>query len=477
MSSNHSQSQTQSNKQGYYLSTQHMQFMQLLHLSGQALDEYLQNQLEENPLLEIADKNPEDNENPDSEIFAEEFYDEAYKEDYKYEEKASFNSKTEDQYIAPVIQLDTFYDKLKTQIIWMPISEELKKLAYYLVDALDEDGFLKRDNDSISYDYSFSTGDYVDATEVAKAVKILQQCEPPGIAARDLRECLLLQLSAKKMKSSGLLIAQKILTDHYTKLSSQNFQAIQESLAITGEQLTEALQILQTLSPKPNVENDKYEIFRNQITPSIEVAFDGHDFSVNIVNSKFGNLAVSQTIEEFTKRDFANSKIDKLEKKYWIKMASDAQCLVEAIRQREKTMMAVISAILKLQLEFFKYGDKRFLQPMILDQVAKLSSCDISTVSRITSNKYVQTAFGCFLLKDLFSSSLHTSEGQVSSHKVKELIEEMIKGENKKKPMTDNQIVNELKMSGISIARRTIVKYRELLGIPSYSLRIQTVNI
>ena len=140
-------------------------------------------------------------------------------------------------------------------------------------------------------------------------------------------------------------------------------------------------------------------------------------------------------------------------------------------------MMAVISAILKLQLEFFKYGDKRFLQPMILDQVAKLSSCDISTVSRITSNKYVQTAFGCFLLKDLFSSSLHTSEGQVSSHKVKELIEEMIKGENKKKPMTDNQIVNELKMSGISIARRTIVKYRELLGIPSYSLRIQTVNI
>jgi RNA polymerase sigma-54 factor len=476
MSSNYSQSQSQSNKQGYYLSMQHMQFMQLLHLSGQALDEYLQNQLEENPMLEIADKNPEDNEITDNETFAEEFFDEAYKDEYKYEEKASYNSKTEDQYIAPVMHHDTFYDKLKTQIIWMPISEDLKKLAYYIVDALDEDGYLKRDDESISYDYSFSTGNYVDKEDVAKAIKILQQCEPIGIGARDLRECLLIQLSAKKGNSLGLRNAKKILEEYYTKLSGQNLQAIQNSLQITGDQLADALQIIQSLSPTPNVEHDKYETYRNQITPSIEVTFDGHDFSVNIVNSKFGNLAVSQTIEEFTKRDFANAKIDKLEKKYWIKMASDAQCLVEAIKQREKTMMSVISAILKLQLDFFKYGDKRFLQPMILEQVAKLSACDISTVSRITSNKYVQTSFGCFLLKELFSSSLHTEEGQISSHKVKELIEEMVKSENKKNPLTDNQIVHELKSAGISIARRTIVKYRELLGIPSYSLRIQSVN-
>lgn len=474
MNSTISQSQNQSNKQGYYLSMHHMQFMHLLHLSGHALDEYLQNQLEENPLLELAEKNDDaEAENIEKNEYDEEFFDDAYKEDYKAEEKNYGSSRggDEDVYQAPVIQFETFYEKLKAQVELMNISENQKKITCYIVDALDEDGYLKRGNKDISYDYSFSNGTFISEEEVEAAVKILQQCEPAGIGARNLQECLLIQLNAKKNKSSIVEIAKTILKDYYDKLVNRNLQPILNTLNITSEKLTEALQLIQTLDPKPNADTDKYELFKNQISPSFEVVYDGHEFSVSIVNSKYGNLTVSQTIEEFNKRDFGSAKNEKSEKKYWIKMASDAQCLVEAIKQREKTMMAVISSILKLQTDFFKFGDKRFLQPMILEQVAGLSGCDISTVSRITSNKYVQTSFGCFLLKDLFSSSLHGEEGNVSSHKVKELIEEIIKNENKKNPFTDNQIVDLLKGMGISIARRTIVKYRDMLGIPTYSLR------
>lgn len=153
-------------------------------------------------------------------------------------------------------------------------------------------------------------------------------------------------------------------------------------------------------------------------------------------------------------------------------MATEAHCLIEAIKQREKTMMAVMRSIIKLQSDFFKFGEKRLLKPMILEQVANMAKCDISTVSRITSNKYVQTGYGCFLLKNLFSSSLQAAnDEQVSSHKVKELIEDIIKQENKQNPLTDNQIVESLKGMDISIARRTVVKYRDMIGIPSYSMR------
>ena len=474
MNSTFSQSQNQSKKQGYYLSMHHMQFMHLLHLSGHALDEYLQNQLEENPLLEMAEK-PEEADSDTSEKieYDEEFFDDAYKEDYKFQEKnyGSSSGGDEDVYQAPVVQFETFYEKLKAQIELMKITEDQKKLACYIVDALDEDGYLKRENKDISYDYSFSSGAFINEEEVDAAIKILQQCEPVGIGSRNLQECLLIQVNRRTEKSPVVNIAKAILQDHYDKLVNRNLQSIITALGITSENLTEALHLIQTLNPKPNADTDKYELFKNQISPAFEVVYDGHEFSVSIVNSKFGNLSVSKTIEDFNKREFGNAKNEKSEKKYWMKMAGDAQSLVEAIKQREKTMMSVISSILKLQPDFFKYGDKRFLQPMILEQVANISGCDISTVSRITSNKYVQTSYGCFLLKDLFSSSLQGEEGQVSSHKVKELIEEIIKNENKKSPLTDNQIVDLLKGMGISIARRTIVKYRDMLGIPTYSLR------
>jgi len=470
------QSQSQNQKQGYYLSIQHMQFMHLLHLSGYALDEYLQNQLEENPLLELSEKENDELEGADEtdpilekeNLYDEEFFQEEYTSDV--ERNYSSTQSEENVYEAPVLQLETFTEQLKNQIDLMNITEDQKNFSKYIIDELDDDGYLRRTNVDISNDYSFRHGKIVDEKEVEKIIDIVQQCEPAGIAARNLQECLLLQLKNRKT-SSSVETAKIIIAHHYDKFVSRNFQGIITDLGITSETFNKALEMIQTLSPKPNTSIDKYELFKNQITPAFEIVYDGNEFNISIVNSKYCNLSIIQNAGEVSKHESGTIKTIKSEKKYWTKMVNEAQCLVDAIKQREKTMMSVMSSILKIQLDFFKYGDKKLLKPMILEQVAVLAGCDISTVSRITSNKYVQTSYGCILLKNLFSSSLQAGEEQVSSHKVKELIEEIIKKESKQSPFTDNQIVESLKGMGISIARRTVVKYRDMLGIPSYSLR------
>ena len=277
----------------------------------------------------------------------------------------------------------------------MNLTEEEKKLSNYIVDELEGDGYLKRSNKEIAFDYSFSTGKLIYEGEVEKAVKIVQQCEPAGIGSRNLQECLLNQLQRKKEKTLLSVIATTIVRDHYDKLVSRNFHGIISSMNIAGENFKEALELIHALNPKPNTNSDKNQLLQDQITPSFEVMYDGNEFSISIINSKYGDLAICQDIDEKISTETKSKKNIRQEKKYWIKMSSEAHGLIEAIRQREKTMMAVIKSIVKLQSDFFKKGDKKLLKPMILEHVAILSACDISTVSRITSNKYVQTAHGC----------------------------------------------------------------------------------
>jgi RNA polymerase sigma-54 factor len=453
--------------------------MHLLHLSGYALDEYLQNQLEENPLLEMNAKTSEENQNDtessdsevktdETEIFDEEFFEEEYENEKKY---LSTQNSEEDIYHAPVVDADSFTDEIKHQIKYMNLSDEEKKLANYIVDELEDDGYLKRESKDIAFDYSFSTGKLIYENDVEKSVKNIQQCEPAGIAARNLQECLLIQLERKKVKDIPSITAQKIVKDYYDKLISRNFLSILSSMNITNEIFKDALEIIHALNPKPNTNSDKNQLLQDQITPSFEVFYDGNEFSISIINSKYGDLTICQNIDEKVTQGKKNNKNTRSEKKYWLKMSNEAHGLIEAIRQREKTMMAVMKSIVKLQSDFFRTGDKKSLKPMILEHVAILSACDISTVSRITSNKYVQTSHGCFLLKTLFSSSLKAGNENVSSHKVKELIEEIIKAEDKQNPYTDTQIVDKLKDMGISIARRTVVKYRDMLKIPACTMR------
>lgn len=472
------QSQSQNQKQGYYLSIQHMQFMHLLHLSGYALDEYLQNQLEENPFLELAEKSDDkelsndtdvETEKENSDVFDEEFFEEEYASDY--DRNYSLPQNEEDVYQAPVIQQETFSEQLKSQIDLMKITEDEKTFSKYIIDELEDDGYLRLTNNDIANDYGFRYGKLVEEDEVERILNIVQQCEPAGIAARSLKECLILQLNSKKT-SAVVEVAKLVLGDYYDKFVSHNFQEIISSLSITPENFREILNLILSLNPKPNTSIDKYELFKNHIIPAFEITYDGSEFSIAITNSKFSNLSIVQNVDDFSKPESSSTKGIKSEKKYWTKMVNEAHSLVEAIKQREKTMMNVINAILKMQLDFFKYGDKKLLKPMILEQVAAFAGCDISTVSRITSNKYVQTSYGCFLLKTLFSSSLQSGEEQVSSHKVKQLIEEIVEKESKAQPLTDNQIAETLKEMGISIARRTVVKYRDMLGIPNYSLRM-----
>ncbi len=477
------QTQNQTRNQGYYLSIQHMQFMHLLHLSGYALDEYLQNQLEENPLLEMnsktAEENPGEEENEtaekpeEAEVFEEEFFEEEYESEKKI---LASQKQDEDVYFSPATEEDSFTEEIKKQIEYMNLSEEEKKIANYIVDELEDDGYLKRSSKDIAFDYSFSSGKLIYETDVEQAVKAVQRCEPAGIGARNLQECLLLQLQRRKSmphqpyEGKNINSALRLVQDYFDKLISRNFQSILTGMNISNEDFKDALEYIHHLNPKPNTNLNKNELLKEQITPSFEVFWDGNEFSISIINSKYGDLTICQNADELVNKN-SNDKNGKSEKKYWAKMSNEAHGLIEAIRQREKTMMAVIKSIVKLQAEFFKTGDKKSLKPMILEHVAILSACDISTVSRITSNKYVQTSHGCFLLKNIFSSSLKAGEENVSSHKVKELIEEIIKAEDKQNPLTDTQIVDKLKEMGITIARRTVVKYRDMLKIPACTMR------
>jgi RNA polymerase sigma-54 factor len=471
------QTQHQAQKQGYYLSLQHLQFMHLLHLSGYALDEYLQNQLEENPLLEQAEPEPEDIAEPDSEPetdhqeseFPVEMDD--YFSEYDHFQDRNLVNTTKEAYQAPFAQYESFTELLKAQIDLMNVSHHEKLLATYIIDELEEDGYLKRTNEDIANNFTLAFSMITEPQEVEKAVKLVQQCDPPGIAARNLQECLLIQLRTIEKKNSTTYNAIYILEDFYKAFAGRDFKKIITSLNLSQAEFNAALDLIHSLSPKPNTCQDDYETLSNQITPAIEVTMEENDFNVSIINSRYANIRINPVAEDLNTIILSNKKKGKSEKKYWAKMLNEAHSLVVAIKQREKTMMNVMCSIIRLQKDFFRYGEMKMLRPMTLEQVAELACCDISTVSRITSNKYVQTSHGCFLLKTLFSGSLQSGSDQVSSHTVKEMIVEMISHENKSHPLTDNQIVDTLKEKGIAIARRTVVKYRDILGVPNHMLR------
>src|ERR1051325_11598264 len=272
------QNQHQTRNQGYYLSIQHMQFMHLLHLSGYALDEYLQNQLEENPLLELNEKAPEENTGEvdtgedskkesegDAEVLDDDFFDE---DEFAGEKYYSSQQSDEDVYRAPVTQFDTLTEQLKSQIEFMNITPEQRRLANYIVDELEDDGYLKRASKDIAFDYSFSTGQLIYEEEVEKAIQLVQQCEPAGTGARTLQECLLIQLGKRKEKSIFADTALKMIREHYDKLISRNFQGIINAMGITNEQFKGIMELIQTLNPRPNTSPDKNELIKEQITPS-----------------------------------------------------------------------------------------------------------------------------------------------------------------------------------------------------------------
>jgi RNA polymerase sigma-54 factor len=470
------QRQNQQQKQGYYMSQQHLKLMHIMHLSGYALQEYIANEIELNPALEMETENDQNQEeevpNNDMDDYDPELLwasdDELVEKTYKQQ------SSNEDYYEAPIVQYYSLQENLKDQVHMMDLCPEITDITCYLIDELDDDGYLRRSIYEVADDYGFGKGKLIDESKVEEALKALQKCEPAGVGARDLHECLLLQLKRKKLKDCRIYtLSLQLIEGLYKEFVQRQFMKIKTDLNATSEELEKCITYISKLNPKPVTETNKYELLKEQIIPDFEVSLEDSELYVSLTSSEFVKLRVNTELASGN-LNIKNTNEKKQVLDYFQNLVSDANSLVNALKERETTMISVMRVIAQMQPDFFKSGDVKELKPMILQDIALKTGLDISTISRITSNKHVQTPFGIFSLKNLFMRAI-PSEGADSSPstsiQVQEQIQQIVKDENRSKPYSDTDIVNLLKEKEINIARRTVVKYRELLGIPNSAMR------
>jgi RNA polymerase sigma-54 factor len=467
-------SQIQTQKQQLKILPQQIQMLNIFHLNVLELDQRIQDELDENPLLEMN----EEEESVTVEKFAkestqdfEDWEEHGYDDipDYKLEYENYFNSETIPN--VPIKSFSDYRENLKDQIRYMGLSEKQLNLADYIIDCLNCNGFLTQDLEDMADDLSFKHGVLVEADELEDVVKHIQKLDPVGVGAKNTRECLLLQLYNLSRKGPDVKMAIKLLENHYADLSHRNMEKIMEALSIDESELKIVLRLLASLKLKPVIEEFEGTTVNNNIIPDFILTVDDDgEIEVNLYRSRSSSLYINQSLMETVQ--FQGSGRDKSAAQYLKSKLNSAQWFVNAIKQREGTMMHIMKAIVDLQREYFKTGDVSLLKPMILKNIADKVGVDISTVSRVTSNKYVDTPFGIILLKNLFTEGIINKEGEVISNRViQSAIEGVIEKEDKLNPYTDQQLVSILANKGINVARRTIAKYREQLQIPVAQLR------
>lgn len=467
-------SQIQTQKQQLKILPQQIQMLNIFHLNVLELDQRISDELEENPLLEMN----EEEETVAVEKFAketvqdyEDWEEHGYDDvpDYKLEYENYFN--TENAPNVPIKAFSDYREAMKEQIRYMGLTDRELQLADYIIDCLNCHGFLTQDLEDMADDLSFKQGVIVEADELQSVVYHIQKLDPVGVGARNTRECLLLQLHSMQKKGPDVKMAIKLLENHYADLSHRNMEKIMEALGIDEDELKIVLRLLATLKLKPVLEEIEGAAVNNNIIPDFILTVDDNgDIEVNLYRSRSSSLYINQSLMETVQ--FASAGKDKQATQYLKSKLSSAQWFVNAIKQREGTMMQIMKAIVDMQREYFKTGEVSLLKPMILKNIADKVGVDISTVSRVTSNKYVDTPFGIILLKNLFTEGIINKEGEVISNRViQSAIEGVIENEDKLNPYTDQQLVSILANKGIIVARRTIAKYREQLQIPVAQLR------
>ncbi len=482
-----SQSQVQTQKQGLntFLLQQKLQVLHLMHLPALALEEYLKNQLEENPVLEQT----EEEKKAAEEVFSNEEKEttqeqnklnevaEYFQDDEMFDYKTYVNNTSKDEpvFASTAVYYQSSQEQLKDQLKDLVLEPQAKHLSEYLIDSLAEDGYLRMPISDLVDDMGFAQGRVVSDEAMMEALKIVQRLDPPGIGARTLQECLLLQLHRNKNKDHDHLTAEKIVSTHFSELYHKNFDKIKREMMLDEESLKSAIRVIVHLSPKPVFAATKYLSLAQTIIPEFQVTVDEGRLEVSLTNNPAAAIAINKDYVELISKEKGEKK-KKTEFNYFRKKVDEAKWLIEALQQREHTLMEIMKVIAGMQKEFFLTGERINLQPMILEDIAKCTGYDISTVSRVTCNKYAQTPYGNILLKDLFSTSLNgTDGGIVSTERVKQTIVEIVVHEDKSKPFTDFELVTELNKKGFEIARRTVVKYREGLHLPNARMRKKIV--
>jgi RNA polymerase sigma-54 factor len=469
------------------LSPQQIQLMKLIQLPTQAFEQKLKQELEENPALESGKDNEEDSFDNDLDntefdtsendsITAEDINIDEYLSDdeipnYKTQ---SNNYALEDEKQIPYAAGTSFTQFLKNQINTYKLNETEEIIADFLIGSIDESGYLRRDLEDILDDLAFTQNIYTNIEELEKLLKIIHQLDPAGVGARNLKECLLIQLKRKK-QSNSCLLAIKILEDAFEHFVKKHYDKLQQKLKISEEELKAAISQIEKLNPKPGgsyVNNNK---IAEQIVPDFSIKIEEGELILNLNSRNNPELHISNEYNNLL-HGYKNAKVKTKSQKdavQFIKQKLDsAKWFIDAIKQRQQTLFLTMNAIMNYQKDYFLSGDERKLKPMILKDIAESINMDVSTVSRVANSKYVSTPYGTRLIKDFFSESMKNDQGQdVSTSEIKNILSSIIDSEDKKKPLTDDKLALMLKEKGYPIARRTIAKYREQLDIPVARLR------
>ena len=467
--------QNLSQKQQLKILPQQIQLLNLFHLNTLELEHRIQQEIEENPLLE---ETPSDDDIDLEKLNRESVQDYKDMDEYMYDDIPDYKTEYENYFNSekiperPMPETTCYRDNLKEQFKFLYNDENEVKLAEYLIDSFTESGLLEQDLADMADDLSFKHKSWIEVSELENVLLKIQQLDPPGIGARSIRECLLLQLQRMNSKRPDVKMAIRLLENHFSDLGCRNMDKIMHQLEIDEDELKIVLQLIASLKMKPVIESTDSFQTNHQIMPDFVITHDGDYIEVSLYRQRSSTLHINQSWMETVKSTEENQKTDKATRQYLRNKLNAAQWFVSAIRQRESTMLKVVKAIVKLQYDYFREGDIKLIKPMILKNVAEMVGVDISTVSRITCNKYVATPFGTLLLKDLFTEGIINQQGEVISNRViQTAIEEVIETEDKQKPFTDQQLVAILSQKGFSIARRTVAKYRELLQIPVAQMR------
>ena len=376
-------------------------------------------------------------------------------------------------YEAPVIVNESFHDSLISQLRLRDLNTEELELATYLVGTIDDDGLLRRELIDIVDDLAFSQGIFTEEKELERLLEIIQDLDPPGVGGRDLRECLILQLERKR-PSFKVNLALSILEDYFDSFVKRHYQKLMDRLGVNEDELRDAIDEIGRLNPKPGGSSNLSRPTENVIPDyNLEIVDEELELTLNGRNAP--ELSLSNQYREMLEHYKASKEKNKAEKEaaLFVKQKLDsAKWFIDAIVQRQQTLMLTMQSILNYQRDYFLTGDERKLRPMILKDIAEEIGMDISTVSRVASNKYIQTPYGTFLIKRFFSESMTNADGEeVSTREIKKILEDTVAEENKRKPMTDDALAKILKEKGYPIARRTVAKYREQLDIPVARMR------
>ena len=479
-------------KLGQKLAPQQIQLMKLIQLHTLEFQEELERELEENPALEVVKDDNGDDEDFSSLDSSSDYEDEGTEsidtdfdvDEYLYDDEPSYKTSTSN-YSADDEDYDneslltegqSLYEYLMEQIHLVNIEDDDLKIAEYIIGNLDNDGYLRREIKSLVDDLAFSQGIYTTQERVKEILEnYVQKLDPSGVGARNLQECLLLQIEKKVSRDKAVILAGNILRHQFDALTNKHYGKIINKYDIEEEDLKDALEVISKLSPKVGGNFETQTITINQeIIPDFVIHIkDGK--VIPLLNSRNApTLRVSDEYKEIL-HTYSHDKnsADHKQAALFIKQKLDAaKWYIDAINQRQNTLMQTISAIVKLQKEYFLTGDEKNIKPMILKDVADITGFDISTISRVVKSKYADTPSGIILLKNLFSDSLTNDDGEeVSTKEIKNHLQEVIGNEDKRKPLTDDALVEVLKEKGYNIARRTIAKYREQLNIPVARLR------